>query len=51
MHAAWMAFAINSDPGWPRYDLSRRATMRFNTTSQVVDDPRPWERALWGGIR
>lgn len=51
MHAAWVAFATNGDPGWPKYDLSRRATMRFNTTSQVVDDPRSWERALWEGVR
>ena len=51
MHAAWVAFATSGDPGWPRYDLSRRATMRFNTTSQVLDDPRSWERALWEGVR
>ena len=51
MHAAWVSFAASGDPGWPRYDLSRRATMRFNTTSQVIDDPRSWERALWEGIR
>jgi carboxylesterase type B len=43
MHAAWVSFA--------RYDLSRLATMRFNTTSQVIDDPRSWERALWEGLR
>jgi len=51
MHAAWVSFAATGNPGWPRYDLSRRATMRFNTTSQVVDDPRSWERALWEGVR
>jgi para-nitrobenzyl esterase len=51
MHAAWVSFATTGDPGWPKYDLGRRATMRFNTTSQVVDDPRSWERALWDGIR
>jgi para-nitrobenzyl esterase len=51
MHAAWVSFATNGDPGWPTYDLSRRATMRFNTTSQVVNDPRSWERALWEGVR
>ncbi len=51
MHAAWVGFATNGDPGWPTYDLGRRATMRFNTTSQVVDDPRAWERVLWEGIR
>lgn len=51
MHAAWVAFATNSDPGWPKYDLNRRATMRFNITSQIVDDPRAAERALWDGVR
>jgi carboxylesterase type B len=51
MHAAWVAFASEGDPGWPAYDLVRRATMRFDTVSQVVDDPRAWERALWEGVR
>jgi carboxylesterase type B len=51
MHAAWVAFATNGDPGWPKYDLSRRATMRFDTTSEVVDDPRAVERELWAGVR
>ena len=50
MHAAWVAFATQGDPGWPKYDLSRRATMRFDTTSKVVDDPRSAERALWEGV-
>jgi carboxylesterase type B len=51
MHAAWVAFATRGDPGWPRYDLASRATMRFDTTSRVVNDPRSWERDLWAGIR
>jgi para-nitrobenzyl esterase len=51
MHAAWVSFAASGDPGWPQYDLSRRATMRFNITSQVVHQPPSWERALWEGIR
>jgi para-nitrobenzyl esterase len=51
MHAAWVAFAASGDCGWPKYDLSRRATMRFDTTSEVVDDPRAAERALWEGVR
>lgn len=51
MHAAWVAFATNGDPGWPKYDLGRRATMRFDTTSEVVNDPRSAERALWEGVR
>jgi para-nitrobenzyl esterase len=51
MHGVWVSFATGGDPGWPHYDLSRRATMRFGTTAQVVDDPRSWGRALWEGIR
>jgi para-nitrobenzyl esterase len=51
MHAAWVAFASNGNPGWPRYDLARRATMRFDTRSEVVDDPRATERVLWEGVR
>ncbi|HET9117790.1 MAG TPA: carboxylesterase family protein, partial [Pseudonocardiaceae bacterium] len=51
MHSAWVAFARHGDPGWPGYDLNRRLTMRFDTPSEVVSDPRPWERALWSGVR
>jgi carboxylesterase type B len=51
MHAAWVAFATNGDSGWPKYDLTRRATMRFDTISEVVDDPRFVERQLWEGVR
>jgi hypothetical protein len=29
--------------------LTRRATMRFNLTSEVVDDPHAAERVLWEG--
>jgi para-nitrobenzyl esterase len=49
MHGAWVAFASSGDPGWDRYDLDRRATMRFATDSSVVDDPRATERTLWDG--
>jgi carboxylesterase type B len=51
MHAAWVAFARTGNPGWPRYDLTRRATMRFDTASEVVDDPRATEGVLWEGVR
>ena len=51
MHAGWVAFATDGDCGWPKYDLNRRATMRFDTTSEVVEDPRSAERALWEGFR
>jgi para-nitrobenzyl esterase len=48
MHKAWVAFARSGDPGWPRYSLDGRSTMRFGVPSQVVHDPRAMERALWG---
>jgi para-nitrobenzyl esterase len=51
MHTAWVAFAGTGEPGWPKYDLVHRATMRFDTDSEVVMDPRAWERALWKGVR
>jgi carboxylesterase type B len=51
MHAAWVAFAAHGDCGWPKYDLDRRATMRFDSTSDVVDNPRSAELALWDSVR
>ena len=51
MHTAWVGFATCGDAGWPRYDTVGRATMRFDTTSELVRDPRSWERAFWEGLR
>jgi len=51
MHAAWVDFAKVGDPGWQRFELSRRATMRFDTTQKLVEDPRSAERLLWEGLR
>jgi carboxylesterase type B len=50
MHGAWVRFAANGDPGWPRYELERRATRRFDVESTVEDDPRAAERALWHAV-
>lgn len=51
MHRAWVAFAADGDCGWPKYDPGRRATMRFDMTSQVVNNPLALELALWKGVR
>jgi para-nitrobenzyl esterase len=51
MHAAWVRFATDGDPGWPRYDLERRCVMRFGLEPSVVDDPYTRERAVWAGVR
>jgi para-nitrobenzyl esterase len=51
VHGAWVAFATSGDPGWPAYDLERRAVMRFDETSTVIDDPHAERRVLWDGVR
>jgi para-nitrobenzyl esterase len=51
MHAAWVRFAADGDPGWPRYDLERRPVKRFGIESSVVEDPYARERTLWAGVR
>ena len=51
MHSAWVRFARDGDPGWPRYDLERRCVRRFGVEPSVVDDPYTRERALWAGVR
>ena len=51
MHEAWVGFAASGDCGWPKYDLARRPTMRFNTVSEVVDDPLAMQFVLWKGVR
>ncbi|MGY1700241.1 carboxylesterase/lipase family protein [Geodermatophilus sp. SYSU D00766] len=50
-HRAWVRFASDGDPGWPRYDLDRRAVMRLDVAPAVVEDPYAAERALWAGVR
>jgi para-nitrobenzyl esterase len=51
VHGAWVAFATKGDPGWPRYDLDRRAVMRLDVTPTLMEDPYAGERALWAGMR
>ena len=53
MSEAFLAFARTGDPNakaiprWEPYDLSRRQTIVFDTTSRLVDDPRGVERRLF----
>ena len=37
-------------PAWPRYDPERRATMLFDVSCRVEDDPRREERLAWEGM-
>ncbi len=45
--SALIAFAHNGEPGWPSYDLNRRATQRIGPVPDVVHDPEPAMRKLW----
>jgi para-nitrobenzyl esterase len=56
MSAMCLAFARTGRPdspdlpAWPAYDLTRRATMVFDATTRVVDDPRGHERRLFSQV-
>jgi carboxylesterase type B len=50
MHVAWVDFVAHGSPGWPAYVPSRRATMIFDETSEVLDDPLGRQRQIWDGV-
>lgn len=47
---AFIRFARNGDPGWAPYTLSERATMIFNNSSRIENDPRRAERELFAKV-
>jgi para-nitrobenzyl esterase len=53
MSEAWITFARSGKPGtanlpaWPAYGVPERATMVFDNTCAVVNDPGGAERHLW----
>jgi para-nitrobenzyl esterase len=51
MHACWVRFVRDGDPGWRPYDAESRWVRDFGTANDVVRDPRPAERTLWDGVR
>lgn len=46
VHAAAVAFIDGGDPGWPRYDATRRTTRVFDTPSRDASDAYASVRAL-----
>ena len=49
MHAAWIRFATDGDPGWPAFD-NRYPVMVFGASgedSHLALDPRGHERQAW----
>ncbi len=55
MQDSWVSFAAKGTPdhggipAWPKYDAQRRATMVFDETTRVVDDPAREDRLFWEG--
>jgi para-nitrobenzyl esterase len=53
MQASWAAFVRSGNPQhpgipeWPRYDPDHRATLLFNVTCQVDEDPDGPDRKVW----
>jgi para-nitrobenzyl esterase len=47
MSAAWLRFARTGNPGWAPYTPQARATMVFDATARVVNDPAAAERKLF----
>ncbi len=45
MHAAWIGFATNGDPGWPRYAEDRLVMTFDEPGSELIADPRADEDA------
>jgi para-nitrobenzyl esterase len=50
-HRVWVDFISRGDPGWARYDTTRRTTGLLSDTVTAADDPAGDERALWDSIR
>jgi para-nitrobenzyl esterase len=53
---AWIQFARSGNPNhkglpdWPAYTTRERATMVFDNTCQVMNDPGSEERKLWESL-
>ncbi len=53
---AWIAFAKSGDPNhsrltsWPAYRADSRATLVFDETTTVEDDPGAEERSIWADV-
>ncbi|WP_324194394.1 carboxylesterase/lipase family protein [Nocardia terpenica] len=48
-HHTWIQFASTGRVPWPRYEPTRRTTLRLDVQPTTVDDPYP-TRNLWEGV-
>ncbi|WP_406301232.1 carboxylesterase family protein [Streptomyces sp. NBC_00885] len=46
-HQAWVRFAADGDPGWPRHESGRSRVQRIGATWELTEDPRPHETEAW----
>jgi para-nitrobenzyl esterase len=52
MHAAWVRFIADGDPGWAPYEPATRTTRVFGSGSDTEQSlPAPARLALWDGVR
>jgi para-nitrobenzyl esterase len=52
MHAAWVRFVRDCDPGWAPYDPQSASTQAFDVSGgHAVQHPQPERLRLWEGIR
>jgi para-nitrobenzyl esterase len=47
MSRAWIAFARTGNPQWSAYSTAKRATMIFDKTCRIKNDPFGVERRVW----
>jgi para-nitrobenzyl esterase len=50
MSGMLLQLARTGQVSWPRYELSKRATMIFDARSRVENDPRGAERRLFARV-
>ncbi len=55
IQTAWVAFATDgipvSEPPWPEYEVTRRATLALGADLALTDSPRDREREIWESLR
>jgi para-nitrobenzyl esterase len=52
MHAAWVRFITDGDPGWAPYTPQSRTTRTFGVEGEgSVEFPDPDRLRLWEGVR
>lgn len=51
VHGAWVRFARDGDPGWPRYTPEHAVVRRIGAEWTSTEEADGKERAVWDGVR